>query len=75
MNVGTLNIKKNNASTSSREPAKSKSIKLKRKVDLTETQKEQIREAFDVFDIDGAGIISKKSVKYCYLKLINPRIY
>jgi Ca2+-binding EF-hand superfamily protein len=38
-----------------------KSSNIKRKIELTEDQKVQIRQAFDVFDNDGIGIISNSS--------------
>lgn len=35
------------------------------KPDLTEEQKQEIREAFDLFDTDGSGTIDAKELKVC----------
>jgi len=35
------------------------------KPDLTEEQKQEIREAFDLFDADGSGKIDAKELKVC----------
>ena len=40
-----------------------KSTKLKKKTDLTEEQKQEIKEAFDLFDTDGSGSIDAKELK------------
>merc|ERR1719245_275763 len=43
--------------------ARRKSNKSKNKVELTEEQKQEIREAFDLFDTDGSGSIDAKELK------------
>lgn len=35
------------------------------KPELTEEQKQEIREAFDLFDVDGSGTIDAKELKVC----------
>ena len=35
------------------------------RVELTEEQKQEIREAFDLFDTDGTGTIDAKELKVC----------
>ena len=35
----------------------------KKRSDLTEEQKQEIREAFDLFDTDGSGTIDSKELK------------
>jgi len=35
------------------------------KPELTEEQKQEIREAFDLFDADGSGTIDAKELKVC----------
>jgi len=35
------------------------------KPELTEEQKQEIREAFDLFDTDGSGTIDAKELKVC----------
>ena len=37
------------------------------RVELTEEQKQEIREAFDLFDTDGTGTIDAKELKVCKL--------
>ena len=37
--------------------------KAKGKAELTEEQKQEIREAFDLFDTDGSGTIDAKELK------------
>ncbi|XP_069025528.1 uncharacterized protein cetn4 isoform X2 [Embiotoca jacksoni] len=51
--------------SSYRKPAPSSSQRKKtaQKVELTEEQKQEIREAFDLFDSDGAGTIDVKELK------------
>ena len=36
------------------------------KLELTEEQKQDIREAFDLFDTDGSGTIDAKELKVCF---------
>lgn len=36
------------------------------KIELTEEQKQEIKEAFDLFDTDGTGTIDVKELKVCY---------
>lgn len=39
------------------------------KPELTEEQKQEIREAFDLFDSDGSGTIDAKELKvFCYFQ-------
>ena len=40
-----------------------KSLKSKKKAELTEEQKQEIKEAFDLFDTDGSGSIDAKELK------------
>lgn len=40
------------------------------KIELNETQKQEIKEAFDLFDIDGSGTIDVKELKVLKLLLI-----
>lgn len=40
------------------------------KVELNETQKQEIKEAFDLFDVDGSGTIDVKELKVLKLLLI-----
>lgn len=40
------------------------------KIELNETQKQEIKEAFDLFDIDGSGTIDVKELKVLKLFLI-----
>lgn len=40
------------------------------KVELNETQKQDIKEAFDLFDVDGSGTIDVKELKVLKLLLI-----
>ena len=42
---------------------KKKSTKNRSKIELTEEQKQEIREAFDLFDTDGSGTIDAKELK------------
>ena len=35
------------------------------RLELTEEQKQEIREAFDLFDTDGSGTIDVKEIKVC----------
>ena len=46
------------------------------KLELTEEQKQDIREAFDLFDTDGSGTIDAKElkVKQGFLKLLFQRL-
>lgn len=39
--------------------------------ELTEEQKTEIREAFDLFDADGSGTIDVKELKVCYKNKLN----
>ncbi|XP_061582111.1 uncharacterized protein cetn4 [Cololabis saira] len=49
--------------SSSRKPLSSATHKKKSKHELTEDQKQEIKEAFDLFDTDGAGSIDVKELK------------
>ena len=40
------------------------------KIELNETQKQEIKEAFDLFDVDGSGTIDVKELKVLKLLLI-----
>lgn len=40
------------------------------KLELNETQKQEIKEAFDLFDVDGSGTIDVKELKVLKLLLI-----
>lgn len=40
------------------------------KIELNETQKQEIKDAFDLFDIDGSGTIGVKELKVLKLFLI-----
>ena len=40
-------------------------LNLGPKPELTEEQKQEIREAFDLFDTDGSGTIDAKELKVC----------
>lgn len=40
------------------------------KPELTEEQKQEIREAFDLFDADGSGTIDAKELKVIYVQYI-----
>ena len=42
-------------------------LKLGPKPELTEEQKQEIREAFDLFDTDGSGTIDAKELKVSYM--------
>ena len=52
------------------------SLCLAPKNELTEEQKQEIREAFDLFDADGSGTIDAKELKVgwmkCLLLLVRP---
>lgn len=39
------------------------------KAELTEEQKQEIKEAFDLFDADGSGTIDAKELKVCVCKI------
>ena len=41
------------------------------KAELTEEQKQEIREAFDLFDVDGSGTIDAKELKVCVKVCVN----
>merc|ERR1719245_972877 len=43
--------------------ARRKSNKSKNRIELTEEQKQEIKEAFDLFDTDGSGTIDSKELK------------
>lgn len=43
------------------------------KIELTETQKQDIKGAFDLFDVDGSGTIDVKELKVQKLLLIRRR--
>ena len=62
--------------SSSRKPLASASQKKKTKLELTEEQKQEVKEAFDLFDTDGTGTIDVKELKVgfvsVYLRLIVP---
>lgn len=54
--------------SSYRKPSSSASQRKKAgpKIDLTEEQKQEIKEAFDLFDTDGTGTIDVKELKVSF---------
>lgn len=55
--------------SSSRKPLPSASQKKRTKLELTEDQKQEIKEAFDLFDTDGTGTIDVKELKVGFVSM------
>lgn len=54
---------KSNPSTSAQSKKKSNKVKGQYRQELTEAQKAEVKEAFDLFDTNGSGIIDMKDLK------------
>jgi len=61
--IGTTKGRNRRQQTIVEDTKRRKQSKIKKKIELTEEQKNQIRQAFDVFDKDGTGAIDSISLR------------